>query len=313
MNHTLRSESYGPFVWKPALLNKFKGFILKGSQPYSYSGDFGSVLVQEFISDLFTIRYITLEFFRKMVVHWKEENSLKIQFVLSSEMNYKRNGTSIVLEPSSYNLVWAPGRETIAHFSKGKVYRLFNAYFSLELVQRLIPAFLDLQHTENEKQSFWIEPEINKAVYGMLQSPYEGSVQEFFFENKVREILFATLLKGTRKFHPDLTEHDLSAIYAADQLILSNLDKHYTISQIARKVGINESKLKTGFKKVIGMTLYERLHTERMEKARELLLHSDKPIKAIHEEIGFEHLTNFITSFRKHFGVPPAALRRKSS
>lgn len=312
MNHSLTSESHGPFVWKPVLLKKFKDFILKGSQPYSYSGDFGSVFVQEFTSELFTIRLITLEFFRNMIIHWKEEQNLKIQLALSNDLNYRRNGTSIQVGPSKYNLVWAPGRETIAHFSKGKVYRLFNTYYSPELVKKLIPSFLSLQHLQIEKQTFWTEPEITKAVNSILKSPYEGSVCDFFYENNIREMLFSTLRKGARKFYPGITDHDLSAIYQADQLILSNLDKHFTISEIAKKVNLNEFKLKTGFKKVIGMALYKRLHSARMERARELLLQTDKPIKAIHEEIGFEHLTSFITSFRKYFGMPPGELRRKS-
>jgi AraC-like DNA-binding protein len=154
---------------------------------------------------------------------------------------------------------------------------------------------------------------VSEAVNSMLHSPYEGTAQDFFFENKVREILFSILHKGVKKFYPGITDHDLSAIYAADQLILSNLDKHFTTSEIAKKVHLNEFKLKTGFKKVIGMALYERLHVARMERARTLLLQTDKPLKQIYEEIGFDHLTSFITSFRKHFGIPPAALRRTSS
>lgn len=312
MNHSFTSESHGPFIWRPASLSGFKGFLLKGSKPYSYTGEFGRVLVQEFTSELFIIRYITAEFLRKMVLRWREENLFKIQLVLSDELNYQRNGDSIQLGPSNYNLVWAPQEETKAQFSKGKVYRFFNTYFVPELVQKLVPSFLTLQHSQIEKQVFWTEPEISDAVQSILQAPYEEGVRDFFFENKAREILFTILSKGIRKFYQGHTEQDLSAIYQADQLILSNLDKHFTIEEIAQKVGLNEFKLKTGFKKVIGKALYERLHAARMEKARMLLLQTDKPIKAIHDEIGYRHLTSFITSFRKHFGVSPGSLRRSS-
>jgi AraC-like DNA-binding protein len=65
------------------------------------------------------------------------------------------------------------------------------------------------------------------------------------------------------------------------------------------------------FRQVFGSGVFETLLKARMQKARSLLLETDKPIKEVASLIGYERLTSFITAFRKHFGYTPASLRRK--
>jgi AraC-like DNA-binding protein len=42
-----------------------------------------------------------------------------------------------------------------------------------------------------------------------------------------------------------------------------------------------------------------------------LLLTTNKPIKDICSSVGYPRITNFITAFRRRFGVTPGSLRRQ--
>jgi AraC-like DNA-binding protein len=313
MDFSLFNDKGGALLLEPVLPHRWKNFMLPGSQPLSASGDFGSILIQQYQAENFSIRYFVLDLVQKVALQWKEEEKLIIQAALSQGYHYERGQAHIALKPSQYNLVWAPGTVTNAHFSKGNLYRLFHTLCAPPLVQKLVPSFFDLQQQHIEKQAFYMEREVSDAINKIVAAPYEAPALDFFFETRLRDVFFTTLQKGGRKFYKGITQNDLSAIYTADNLILNNLDKHFTIKEIAEKVGLNEFKLKTGFKKITGMALFERLHKARMEKARTLLLQTDMPIKAIYETIGYDHLTSFITSFRKHFGITPGEIRRDPS
>ena len=56
-------------------------------------------------------------------------------------------------------------------------------------------------------------------------------------------------------------------------------------------------------------TFQEYLTRTRLEHARELLLHTNGPIKAIASACGYETQSHFGTLFRKRYGAPPAAYR----
>jgi AraC-like DNA-binding protein len=108
------------------------------------------------------------------------------------------------------------------------------------------------------------------------------------------------------------TKYDIGCLHKAKQLIHKDPSKHYTIPEIARHVGFSNSKLKTGFKKLFGMGLYKYLQHERMEKGKYLLRNTEKTLKEISRSLGYKYSNNFSTSFKKQFGIPPEAWRKKN-
>ncbi|MBI1780616.1 MAG: helix-turn-helix transcriptional regulator [Sphingobacteriales bacterium] len=83
-----------------------------------------------------------------------------------------------------------------------------------------------------------------------------------------------------------------------------------SIKSLSRQVALNEFKLKSGFKKYFHAGIFEWLMEQKMQHARQLILNSNKPIKEIGSLVGYPRTTNFITAFRRQFGVTPGALRR---
>jgi len=109
-----------------------------------------------------------------------------------------------------------------------------------------------------------------------------------------------------------LTDYDIECIQSAKAFIDADMNRHHTILEIAAHSGINTSKLRVGFKHLYSQGLYHYLKEQRLEKAVYLLENTDKSLKHISHLLGYKHSCNFITSFRKRFGLTPALWRRNA-
>lgn len=85
-----------------------------------------------------------------------------------------------------------------------------------------------------------------------------------------------------------------------------------TLSEVARSVGLNEYKLKRGFKETFGTTVFSYLTEQRLESAKRLLLDTDKTASEVGFELGYATAQHFHHAFKNRFGVTPNSMRRKS-
>ena len=104
--------------------------------------------------------------------------------------------------------------------------------------------------------------------------------------------------------HLNLTEKDFEKIRETAAFITTAWNKHYTIGELARKIGLPEKRLKYAFKQHYGMGVYSYLRVKRMEKAKAMMLEGEK-IKHIVPVIGYHNEGNFSKAFRKVAGVSP--------
>ncbi|OQP42609.1 hypothetical protein A4D02_13670 [Niastella koreensis] len=108
-----------------------------------------------------------------------------------------------------------------------------------------------------------------------------------------------------------LSKQDMQYIRQAKTILDENFDKHITIPQLARQAGINEAKLKEGFRELYGNSIHTYIQQLRLEKAKQLLLTTTMPITDITYHIGYSHVTHFTTLFKKEVGVTPTEFRNK--
>jgi AraC-like DNA-binding protein len=81
------------------------------------------------------------------------------------------------------------------------------------------------------------------------------------------------------------------------------------IIQLSRAVGINQNKLKTGFKRLYQNTIYGALFEYKMKQASEMLKTRQWSISEIAEKIGYSHPGHFINAFKKKYGITPHRFR----
>lgn len=154
----------------------------------------------------------------------------------------------------------------------------------------------------------------------------EWSINNDFYENK--ECTNIEYLKKTYNTHwklkkyliqcaqklmediEQLPEKSSDAVYKKIiQYINENLDK-VTRDSVSDKFFMNSSYFSVYFKKRNGQTFNQYLTITRLEKAIELLLHSEMKIYDIGETIGYSSNQHFMKLFKEYTGCSPGEYRK---
>jgi AraC-type DNA-binding domain-containing proteins len=106
-----------------------------------------------------------------------------------------------------------------------------------------------------------------------------------------------------------LKKQDIRFIRLAKAVLTQQFDKPITIPQLARKTGINESKLKEGFKELYGIGIHAFLTRLRLEKAKQLLETTSMAVTDITYLVGYSNITHFTSLFKKEMGITPTEWR----
>ena len=105
---------------------------------------------------------------------------------------------------------------------------------------------------------------------------------------------------------------DYKKIAKCELLISTNLSKPFIgIDALAEKLRISNSKLKTDFKSVYGISILQYNIDKKMELALQLLENSSMQIKQIALEVGYDSPSKFSAAFKKKHDKLPSDLRLK--
>lgn len=97
----------------------------------------------------------------------------------------------------------------------------------------------------------------------------------------------------------------------AVQLIEANIEEPLSADDLARHVGVSRRHLERLFKKHL-QTVPSKYYLElRLEKARQMLRRSDKPVLQVGLACGFSSASYFSTAYRNHYGLTPREERKR--
>ncbi len=158
-------------------------------------------------------------------------------------------------------------------------------------------------------------PAMQQALRQILSCPYGGLLRRMYLESKVLELLVLQIAAWTECSsqidHPTLRSQDIELIHEAAAILLQNWMDPPSLMELARQVGINDFKLKQGFRHVFGTTVFGYLLTYRMEQAKQLLLNSRLSVAEIARRVGYISPSAFSAAFRRHTGIPPKAFQQQ--
>lgn len=179
-----------------------------------------------------------------------------------------------------------------------------------------------LQKTENklcETDSFGedirIRPRVQALIDEILQYDHRGGWQHLFLQAKALELLALQCrqLESTMAKPSALRPADINKIQQAREILLKDIQHPPSLNALARMAGLNEYKLKAGFKQVFGNTVFGYLKDHRLTLARRLILEGEKNITEVAYETGYSTVQHFSSEFKKKFGTNPAKLGLKFS
>ena len=161
----------------------------------------------------------------------------------------------------------------------------------------------------------WMTSAMKMAAHQVLNCPYHGITKRLYLESKAIEA-FACFLDQLSSYPEKnsqtavLKPADIERIHWAKEILLNDLAHPPSLASLAKLVGLNDYKLKVGFRQVLDTTAFGCLREHRMQHAKELLTTRALSIVEIARAVGYASETSFSAAFKEKFGVPPTVYRR---
>ena len=158
----------------------------------------------------------------------------------------------------------------------------------------------------------WLEASVRYAL-AEARSPRPGGAGVLA---KLAEVLFIEVLRlhmnGQGAGHKGWLAGVGDRIVGAALSALHSRPAHaWTLEELARTANTSRSVLAERFQELVGTSPMQYLTQWRMLLAANLLSCSNAPLARIAEDVGYQTDTAFSRAFRREYGAPPAAWRRR--
>jgi AraC family transcriptional activator of pyochelin receptor len=226
-----------------------------------------------------------------------------------------------------HNLFYANANDANEGFLKGD--RLQTSMFFIQFTK---DAFLSLTKDANEALSRFSENLLSgrsallstnnlpvdagmlNLIGNIVNCSYKEGLKKMYLLSKSIEFLVlqaeacnAALIPSYRYIK---TKYDKECVVYAREYIMSHLEAPPSLSELAKIIGINEYKLKRGFKEIFNNTVFGYLSDARLEIAKNDLLENKSTASEIASELGYSSVQHFSNAFKKKFGLSPNKLKR---
>jgi AraC family transcriptional activator of pyochelin receptor len=156
--------------------------------------------------------------------------------------------------------------------------------------------------------------EMMQGVREIMACTYSDDLRRAYTEAKSVEILCGVLSRLER-YSADEAEHrrfspgDLRRVRNANEILEAEYALPHSLASVARRVGLNRTKLAAVFKSLYGTTFFDRLREVRMVEACRQLSDGDASITEVARSVGYEDPCSFTRAFKARYGVAPRLAR----
>ncbi|MCF6406839.1 AraC family transcriptional regulator [Chitinophaga filiformis] len=152
-----------------------------------------------------------------------------------------------------------------------------------------------------------IDLPMQQTIDAILNCKYQQGLKKMFLLSKAIELLVlqAEAFNRPPKKAVARTDYDKDRIHYAREYVLQHIDNPPGLSELARIAGLNEYKLKRGFKEMFQITVFGYLAEKRLELSRDYLSDPNKSVTEIANLLGYSSVQHFSAAFKKKFGHPP--------
>lgn len=162
-------------------------------------------------------------------------------------------------------------------------------------------------------------PDISRISDRIFALDGQSEHDRLLWQAAILELIATVLPREQSLPHPDiplggtlsqLTSQDRKRIIKARALLVENLAYTWKVRDLARAVGVNENKLKNGFRELFQNSVYAYLQDQRMQAAATLLEQGEETVTDIALTVGYSNPAHFAKIFRRYYGVSPRQYTR---
>ena len=159
-------------------------------------------------------------------------------------------------------------------------------------------------------------PQMLNIVNDILNCPLSGNLRSIIMEAKITEFIALQLNQMVKEEHGKSVQKmkaaDRDALFALKEFLHKSFTKEHSLRTLSMAFGLNEFKLKRGFKELFGTTVFDYLHDLKMEHAKQMLTTDGVLINEVSSVVGYKNPNHFSTAFKRKFGINPTQLRGRA-
>lgn len=270
---------------------------------------------------------------RSRIEHAHRHEYFQIQMNLAGSTRQHIGAIERPLEPGSLSFVLPYRIHRIAHPAGSR-------FYVLSFTQRFVRPELDVDPLDLEDLALSRAPELAPFLYqefldftldgGDLERAHdacrvmaaENTRRGFCSSEVIRANLLTLLCAVCQRYERELLELASSQAQAASRretlarvsrYVRENLARRITLADAAGAASLSPNYLAHLLKKQTGQTLTELVTERRMERARELLAHTDMRVAEIARAVGFDDEGYFARRFRQWYDVSPREFRLRAA
>lgn len=317
---TLANEPVLEF--RPGLPPDYRGLLLRGSSAVSAKTNLAEIVLQQLTGVDYYIRLSTGRLLKRISAKgWAAQYGLYTNFILKNDARKVLNSIGkFHLRKDQYISYLTDETNCSVLFEKDEDFSTIDFFYSPSLLLELVPFFPELEQLLKDSpqkilngRGGWSIPSMKEITNQILDCPYDETTRQFYYDLKVRELLYHLLETSFKRDikSNQFTPFETARIHEARSILEKYIDKKPpSIRALSKQVALNEFKLKSGFRKYFNTSIFDWLIDRKMQYAKQLILTTNRPIKDICAMVGYPRTTNFITAFRRRFGMTPGSLRR---
>ncbi|MDK1119044.1 MAG: AraC family transcriptional regulator [Anaerolineae bacterium] len=256
------------------------------------------------------------------------EDFLEFHFKISGELLMELNTSEKISIRGPSLLIWKqPAGKDVHEWITGGVREssftlyckpgLFTEKLGIqpEQLPHIVKSFVEGTNQSIEFDILPLNPALAFSITNLLRSCFKDKFHVVHTKAKSYDLLCDVLqyLCSPNLYSKDdpkpLSSYEKMRLQEARDILASTFNPPQTIKSLAKKIGLNETKFKRGFKKLFGTTIHEYGNYHRMQKALELLQTSEMSILGIAQMVGYGYQTSFTAAVKQFFGVTPKQLR----
>lgn len=255
------------------------------------------------------------------VVNFRDFNHTSFHFQLEGHSNARIScfGDALPMKQGEFNVMNCIDPISNFSFPKQKDY----SYICLGINQQYLTSLLEQCGAEWQKiakklatdQPFTLfdKPKhfgslLKQTLYAIIHPPVADSLISTYVPHKIEELILLILnessLSQKRNTFP-FSQRDVDLLHDLKIYLDDNFLKQHNLSGLARQAGINEFKLKKGFKILFNYSVFGYINHLRMQYSYKLLQARALPLGAIAALVGYQSDASFIRAFKNYYGYAP--------
>jgi AraC-like DNA-binding protein len=286
---------------------------------------YGKSSMQQWMFDGIRILYTKTSFNNHYLFkNNNDDNVVGLEFNIKGQYNIYHHNHNYKVNNQQHNIIYSPG---IHNYFEN--HDLETETFKIEFSPEL---FMDITHESNDllqrfvsqmslnqplvfsASSGIIDLQLANAINEILNCRYSGGIKKTFLLSKCLEIL---VLQAESFMHTENPKYiypksktDLEKLDFARKYIIEHVDMPPSLRELAKLSGLNEYKLKRGFKELYNNTVFGYLTNYRLMTAKQKLESNMLSIAEIAYDLGFSSPQHFSKTFKERFGLSPKSVRK---